>query len=77
VRALRTLVWPGIGLAAVGAFLIGLFVLDGNAQVVVVGVAVVVFLVAVVRAMDGESYRKRDADIPFPPGGGGGPWGFG
>jgi membrane protein implicated in regulation of membrane protease activity len=73
---LRTLTWPGIGSVAAGAFLIALFVLDGTSQVVVVAAAVLVFLVAVVRALDGESYRKRDADIPFPPGGGGGPWGF-
>ena len=71
MRALRTHPWSKTALAAVAAFLIALLVLSGTAQAVVALAAVIVFLFAVVRALDSESNRKRDADIPFPPGSGG------
>ena len=58
-----------IALGAVAAFSCGLLVLDGSAQALVTVGAVLVFLFAVVRGLDGESYRNRDAKIPVPPGG--------
>jgi hypothetical protein len=69
--------WSTIALAAVAAFIIALLVLSGTAQVVVALAAVLVFLFAVLRALDSESYRKRDADIPFRPGSHGPPGGIG
>jgi hypothetical protein len=77
MRAIRVHVWAEIALVAVGAFLIGLFVLGGTAQSLIVVASVLVFLFAVVRALDSETYRKRDTDIPSPPGSAGppsGPW---
>jgi hypothetical protein len=73
MRAWGIYVW--IALGALAAFLVGLFVLDGSAQAVLVVAAVAVFLFAVVRALDSESYGNRDKKMPSPPGSHGGPWG--
>lgn len=67
MRALRAHLWSTIALAAVGAFVIGLLLLSGTAQTVVATVAVLVFLLAIARALDSESYRKHDADFPSAP----------
>jgi hypothetical protein len=67
MKALRSYLWSTIALAAVGAFLIGLLVLNGTAQAVVAVAAIFVFLLAVARALDSEEYRKHDADFPSPP----------
>ena len=61
--------WIAVG--AVVAFVFGLLVVDGSAQALIVIGAVLVFLIAVVRALDSDSYRSRDAQIPTPPGAGG------
>ena len=68
-------IWPVIALVAVGVFLVGLLLLSGGAQAVACMASALVFLVACIRAMDSESYRKRDRDVPWPPGSGQGPIG--
>jgi hypothetical protein len=75
MQALRRHIWSVIALAAAGVFLVGLLLLSGNAQPVACIASAFVFLVACVVALDSESYRKRDTDIPSPPGSGPGPWG--
>jgi membrane protein implicated in regulation of membrane protease activity len=63
-------VWSVIAVAAVAVFLVGLLLLSGGAQAVACIASAVVFLVACVRALDTESYRKRERDLPSPPGSG-------
>ncbi len=60
--------WSVIALAAVVVFLVGLLLLNGGAQAVACIASALVFLVACVRALDTESYRNRERDIPSPPG---------
>jgi hypothetical protein len=62
--------WSVIAVAAVAVFLVGLLLLSGGAQAVACIASAVVFLVACVRALDTESYRKRERDLPSPPGSG-------
>lgn len=73
MKGLRTHIWPVIALAAVGVFLAGLLLLSGSAQAVACLASAVVFLAACVRALDSESYRRRDRGVPSPPGSGPGP----
>jgi len=70
---LRIHLWSVIALAAMLVFLVGLLLLNGGAQAVAGIASVLVFLIACVRALDPESYRKRDRDVPSPPGSGPGP----
>lgn len=65
--------WLVIAVAAVLVFLVGLLLLNGGAQAVACIASALVFLVACVRALDTESYRKRERDLPSPPGSGQGP----
>jgi hypothetical protein len=65
---LRMHPWSVVALAAVGVFLVGLLLLSGGAQAVAWIASAFVFLVACVRALDTESYRKRERDLPSPPG---------
>jgi Flp pilus assembly protein TadB len=67
LEGLRTHAWPVIALAAVGVFLVGLLVLSGSAQAIACVAAAVVFLIACLRVLDTETYRKRDAGQPRPP----------
>jgi len=73
MNGLRMHLWSVIALAAVAVFLVGLLLLSGGAQAVASIGSAFVFLVACVRALDTESNRKRDRDIPSPPGSGPGP----
>jgi hypothetical protein len=75
MKRLRMHLSSVIALAAVVVFLVGLLLLNGGAQAVACIASAIVFLVACVRALDTESYRKRDRDLPFPPGSGQGPIG--
>jgi hypothetical protein len=68
MRALRMHLWSATALAAVVVFLVGLLLLNGGAQAGACIASAVVFLVACVRALDSEDYRRRDRDIPSPPG---------
>ena len=77
MNGLRTHVWPVIALAGAGVVLVGLFVLSGSAQAVACVAGAVVVLFAGIRALDTDSYRKRDRDIPSPPGTHGPPGPFG
>jgi hypothetical protein len=70
MKGLRTHVWPVIALAGAGVVLVGLLVLSGSAQAVACVAGAVVVLFAGIRALDTDSYRKRDRDIPSPPGSG-------
>jgi hypothetical protein len=75
MNGLRKHRWSVIALAAVAVFLVGLLLLNGGAQAIAWIASAFVFLIACVRALDTESYRKRDRDVPFPPGSGPGPMG--
>jgi membrane protein implicated in regulation of membrane protease activity len=67
MNGLRMHLWSVIALAAVAVFLVGLLLLSGGAQAVAWIASAFVFLVACVRALDTESYRKRERDLPVPP----------
>jgi hypothetical protein len=67
--------WSAIALAAVAVFLVGLLLLNGGAQAIAWIASAFVFLVACVRALDTEDYRRRERDVPSPPGSGPGPMG--
>jgi hypothetical protein len=54
-------------------FVVGLLLLNGGAQAGACIASAFVFLVACIRALDTESYRKRERDVPYPPGSGPGP----
>jgi hypothetical protein len=70
MHVLRKHRWSVIALAAVAVFLVGLLLLNGGAQAIAWIASAFVFLVACVRALDTESYRKRERDLPYPPGSG-------
>jgi hypothetical protein len=74
MNGLRMHVWSVIAVTAVLVFLVGLLLLDGGAQAVAWTASAFVFLVACIRALDTESYRKRERDLPSPPGSGPNPF---
>jgi hypothetical protein len=75
MNRLRLHLWSVIALAAMVVFLVGLLLLNGGAQAAACIASAFVFLVACIRALDTESYRQRERDVPSPPGSGPGPLG--
>jgi membrane protein implicated in regulation of membrane protease activity len=70
MNGLRMHLWSVVALAAVAVFVVGLLLLNSGAQAVACLASALVFLVACLRALDTESYRKRERDLPSPPGSG-------